>query len=127
MNIRAPFPVLGKHLIADFYGARHLVDHKPAEAIFAQAAKKGGATLLGIEMHDFGERSGFTGVAILAESHISIHTWPEHQHAAIDIFMCGDADPRLSLAVLEHYFQPSQSDVQLIERGARATTPMGAL
>ncbi|MEP3345750.1 MAG: adenosylmethionine decarboxylase [Litoreibacter sp.] len=127
MNISAPFPVLGKHLIADFYGASHLIDHKPAEAVFAQAAKEGGATLLGIEMHDFGVGAGFTGVAILAESHISIHTWPEHQHAAIDIFMCGDADPRLSLAVLQRYFQPAQSEVQLIERGTRASAPVGAL
>lgn len=114
-------------MIADLYGARHLVDHVPAETIFAQAAAEGGATLLGMNMHDFGARAGFTGVVILAESHISIHTWPEHQHAAIDIFMCGDADPRRSLAVLERYFKPTSSDVQVIERGARAMAAIGAL
>ena len=117
VNIRTEIPVLGKHLIADLHGARALLDPLPARDVMAKAAAAAGATLLDVNTHDFGSRAGFTGVALLAESHISIHTWPEHAHAAIDIFMCGDAEPHKALAVLEAYFQPTYSDVRLIERG----------
>jgi len=117
LNIRSELPALGKHLIADFYGARALLDPAPAHEVFARAALAANATLLDVNLHDFGDRAGFTGVALLAESHISIHTWPEYDHAAIDIFMCGQADPYKALHVLEAYFAPTSSNVQMIERG----------
>jgi S-adenosylmethionine decarboxylase len=112
---------LGQHLIADFYGATQLFDGKKAEEVLRQAAAAAGATVLDINLHDFGDRYGFTGVALLAESHISIHTWPENEYAAIDIFMCGDADPNLSLGVLREYFSPQQEQVQLFHRGSVVT------
>ena len=108
---------LGKHLIADFYGASQLFECTPAGPVLEQAALAAKATVLGLNMHDFGDRYGFTGVAVLAESHISIHTWPENDYAAIDIFMCGDADPMQSLEVLRQYFKPQREQVQIIERG----------
>jgi len=73
--------------------------------------------VLDVKTHDFGTRAGFTGMALLAESHISVHTWPEHGYAAIDIFMCGNANPRLSLSVLEAYFNAGRTDVQVFSRG----------
>ncbi len=109
--------VLGKHLIADFHGASSLIDPLPAQDMLRQAAEAAGATVLGVNTHDFGARAGFTGVALLAESHISVHTWPEYDFVAIDIFMCGDAKPEQSLKVLEAYFTPAKSDVQIVERG----------
>ncbi|SMX30112.1 S-adenosylmethionine decarboxylase proenzyme precursor [Pelagimonas phthalicica] len=112
-----PQIALGQHVIADFCGADHLVDPIPAKAIFAQAAKAAGAELLEIKLHDFGDRAGFTGVALLAESHISVHTWPEHAYAAIDIFMCGDCDPMRSLDVLRAYFTPAEEKLQILSRG----------
>lgn len=111
---------LGQHLIADFYGASHLFDAKPAEQILEDASRAAGATLLDLRLHDFGDRYGFTGVALLAESHISIHTWPENDYAAIDIFMCGASDPSLSLAVLRAYFKPQTENVQVFARGDQA-------
>ena len=73
-NIR---PVaLGKHLIADFYGAAQLFECAPVGPILREAALAAKATVLDLNMHDFGDRYGFTGVAVLAESHLSIHTWP---------------------------------------------------
>jgi S-adenosylmethionine decarboxylase len=74
--------------------------------------------VLEVNLHDFGAENGFTGVALLAESHISIHTWPEYAYAAIDIFMCGDLDPEVSLAVLSAYFQPETTEMQILKRGA---------
>lgn len=122
---------LGLHLIADFYDAKALIDPVPAQGALRKAAEAAGASLLDVNTHDFGARAGFTGVALLAESHISIHTWPEYDYAAIDIFMCGDARPDLSLKVLETYFAPRRTEIQRISRGTpqRSTlrlTPVSA-
>ena len=66
------------------------------------------------------QEAGFTGVAILAESHMSIHTWPEHNYAALDIFMCGDADPLLAIPTLKEHFKPENTEVMLLERSPDA-------
>jgi S-adenosylmethionine decarboxylase len=61
-----------------------------------------------------------SGVVVLAESHISIHTWPERQYAALDVFMCGDARPELCVEVLKRAFQPESVRVKEILRGEGA-------
>jgi S-adenosylmethionine decarboxylase len=109
--------ILGLHVIAEFFDASGLIDEAPVTTVLRDAAAKAGAMVLDVKLHDFGDRSGFTGVALLAESHISIHTWPEHGYAAIDIFMCGDVDPLLSLDVLRRYFDPKRETVQVLKRG----------
>ena len=119
----APTRPLGKHLIAEFHGARNLYDPAPCEAVLSWAAAAAGATLLRTFAHDFGEREGFTAVAVLAESHISLHTWPEHGYLALDVFMCGDAEPERALAVLKDYFQPEAIVTQTLSRGLTATSP----
>ena len=73
--------------------------------------------MLGTHIHDFGEGMGVTGVVILAESHISIHSWPEHDYAAIDIFMCGEADPQIALNSLQVLLHPSSTRIQVLPRG----------
>lgn len=80
---------IGHHLIADLSGAHRLDDAAHIEACLIAAAAAAGATLLEIRLHSFGPAQGVTGVALLAESHISIHTWPEFGSACVDIFMCG--------------------------------------
>ncbi|MEL6585599.1 MAG: adenosylmethionine decarboxylase [Pseudomonadota bacterium] len=112
-----PVPPLGTHVVAEFYGAQRLFDHKAGGEALRRAAEAAGATVLGVHAHDFGDRAGFTGVAVLAESHISVHTWPEHDYAAIDIFMCGDAKPHQSLDALAQFFMPTRQTVKTIARG----------
>lgn len=80
---------LGLHLIADIAGAHSLDDCAAIEAALRAAAQAAHVTVLDTRLHHFGKGSGVTGVVLLAESHISIHTWPEHALAAIDIFVCG--------------------------------------
>ena len=76
-----------------------------------------GATLLNIHLHEFSENGGVSGVAILAESHISIHTWPEWNYAAVDAFMCGSTDPMKVADVLKESFSPSRMDIADHYRG----------
>ena len=85
------------------WGARRLDDIAFIETTLRQAVQLSGATLLHIHLHHFTPNAGVSGVAVLAESHISIHTWPERQYAALDVFMCGDADPYRAIAVPVSY------------------------
>jgi S-adenosylmethionine decarboxylase len=85
----------GTHLIVDLWQARRLDDLAGVERMLREAARNCGATLLNLDLHRFTPNGGISGVAVLAESHISIHTWPERGYAAIDIFMCGEAKPHL--------------------------------
>lgn len=107
----------GKHLIIDFWEADNLTDIKVIESALTDAAKACGATILNIDLHEFGEGHGVTGVAVLAESHISIHTWPENSYAALDVFMCGSCDPNNAVEPLKKVFNPNKSDVREIKRG----------
>ena len=108
---------LGQHLLIDLYGASDLTDISIIQQALQEAAKICGATLLDIKLHGFGENQGVTGVALLAESHISIHTWPETQYAAIDVFMCGNCEPKLSVGVFEQAFKPQKITVSEHSRG----------
>ena len=94
----------GSHLIIDLWEGRHFDDAGVIELALRRAVKAAGATLLHLHLHEFGSGGGVSGVAVLAESHISIHTWPERSYAAIDVFMCGDADPHKVVPILRHAF-----------------------
>jgi S-adenosylmethionine decarboxylase len=93
----------GMHLIADLHGVRSaaLSDLNALEALLREAATAAGAHVLSAHFHRFGTEAGITGVLLLAESHISIHTWPEHAYAAVDIFMCGHVVPERALHLIE--------------------------
>ena len=98
----------GSHLIIDLWEARGLDDEDRIRQALIDAVKAAGATLLHIHLHRFTPYGGVSGVAVLAESHISVHTWPEKGYAAFDIFMCGSAEPRKALAVLTKAFGPKR-------------------
>jgi len=107
----------GTHLILDCWGASRLTDIDHIESALREAVDITGATLLHIHLHHFTPNGGVSGVAVLAESHISIHTWPERNYAALDIFMCGETQPEKAIAVFEKAFQADSIKVTNLQRG----------
>ena len=107
----------GTHLIIDLLGAKNLTDKDRMERAFLDVVETCGATLLHIHIHTFLPSGGLSGVAVLAESHISVHTWPERDYAAFDVFMCGDAKPELAVDILKAAFSADQANVQTFYRG----------
>jgi S-adenosylmethionine decarboxylase len=107
----------GSHLIIDLWEAEGLDDRDRIEQALIDAVNAAGATLLHIHLHTFSEGGGISGVAVLAESHISVHTWPEKGYAAFDIFMCGDAEPRKALSVFKAAFNPGRIVIGEHKRG----------
>jgi S-adenosylmethionine decarboxylase len=107
----------GTHLIIDLWEASRLDEIDHIERTLKEAVEAAGATLLHIHLHHFTPNGGVSGVAVLAESHISIHTWPERSYAALDVFMCGDARPHETLKVLRRAFEPGQVGLGEYRRG----------
>ena len=110
----------GTHLIIDLIDATRLDDPEHIEQSLIAAAEAAGATVLSSDFHIFTPNNGVSGVIVLAESHISIHTWPERGFAAVDVFMCGDAQPMKTIPMLKQAFKPERIGLQEIKRGLQA-------
>ncbi len=107
----------GTHLLIDCWQASNLDDIALIETALRQAVTVSGATLLHIHLHHFTPNSGVSGVAVLAESHITIHTWPERGYAALDVFMCGDTQPQLTVPVFAEAFCTDDIELSSHQRG----------
>lgn len=110
----------GAHLIIDLYEAQRLDDIRHIEHALRACVEAARATLLHVHLHHFEPNGGVSGIAVLAESHISIHTWPEHGYAALDVFMCGNAEPDACVPVLREAFAPQKIAVSELLRGQGA-------
>ncbi|EJW12112.1 S-adenosylmethionine decarboxylase proenzyme, prokaryotic class 1B [Rhodovulum sp. PH10] len=106
----------GVHLIVDVYDGDRLDDIEHIESTLRACVEAAGATLLHIHLHRF-QPTGVSGVAVLAESHISIHTWPEARYAALDVFMCGNAEPDACIPILRKAFSARRIAVSELLRG----------
>jgi S-adenosylmethionine decarboxylase len=103
----------GTHLIVDLWDATNLDDPAHIDSVLREAAIETGATILHGHFHHFSPNGGVSGVLVLAESHVSIHTWPERAYAALDIFVCGICNPYKAVPILKKGFEPGR--VQLAE------------
>ncbi len=108
---------LGSHLIAELHGCNQIDNPEFVKSEMVRAAIASGATVLRSDIHNFGDGYGVTGVVLLAESHISIHTWPEYGYAALDVFVCGQANPQIAVDVLKSSFNADRVEVERISRG----------
>lgn len=111
------FTPLGNHIIAELTGCTNLNNSAMLESVLHEAAVSTGATVLSVTVHEF-EPFGMTGVAVLQESHISVHTWPEYGYASLDIYTCGvHIHIEEALKVLKKFFQPKKIQALSVLRG----------
>jgi S-adenosylmethionine decarboxylase len=107
----------GMHLLIDLWGAKNLDSPALIDTTLCAGAVEAGATILHSHFHHFTPNGGVSGVVVLAESHISIHTWPERDFAALDVFMCGNCDPYKVIPFLKAAFTPDSVEVGEQRRG----------
>src|SRR4030043_621666 len=106
---------LGIHLIAEFWGSEVIEDRKKIREILIKAVKKANNTPLEILVHKF-RPQGLTGIVLLAESHIAIHTWPEFKYVAVDIYTCGNkANPMKALGYIKEQFRPKKFEIKKLK------------
>ena len=109
---------MGTHLVVDAWQAPAELLNDPAairEALI-EAIRVGQATLIDLCVHQFSPH-GVTATATLAESHIAIHTWPEHGYFAADLFFCGAGQPKLAMEILQTALQAKKIKVRELDRG----------
>jgi len=107
------------HIIGDFFHCPQgaLEKCRSGEEILADTVKRSGLHAILIKSHQF-DPTGYTAVAMLTESHITLHTWPEHGTVLVDVFTCGD--PRAAekaFILLEEHFKPELSEKTIMHRG----------
>jgi len=109
---------LGRHVIIELWGCNDAInDARRVETAMRDAVVAANATLLNIYVHTFSPQ-GVTGVAVLSESHLSIHTWPEHGYVAADVFTCGETTkPHAAADVLSKAFGAKNSEIREVTRG----------
>jgi len=107
----------GSHLVIELWEARFLDNLDNIRMIMTDATHACGATLIDLMLHQFGNNGGVTGVAMLSESHISIHSLQEYDYAALDIFVCGKCDPYKAIIVFREGFLPKRIQVAEHKRG----------
>jgi S-adenosylmethionine decarboxylase len=107
----------GLHLLIDLWGASRLDDVEVVRAALLEAVAAAGARLIDYRVHHFGPGGGVTALALLATSHLSLHTWPEHGYCAADVYTCGPCDAHAVIPVLRAAFQPQRVEVTSQRRG----------
>ena len=111
---------IGLHLVCDFWGANieKMEDEKYLRDLMINSCAIAKATVLNVSMHKFSP-VGLTIIVLLSESHASIHTWPDKDYAAIDIFTCGSImSPEIFVAELRKALKPKESTLRVIYRGS---------
>ncbi len=116
---------LGRQLLVELYNCDfdRINDTKSVEKAMIDATEQSGATIVNSDFHEFSPY-GISGVIVIAESHVSIHTWPEYNYAAVDVFTCGDhIDPWTIQEALKSYFKSDSVSSMEVKRGLFKTQP----
>ena len=117
LQLELCYVITGKHLILDCNGLQSRMNSEQLDVLMREAANAAGATIIKSDFHQFGQYQGITGVVMLAESHITVHTWPERNYAAFDIFMCGNCDPKIAANKIQAADLLSSCCVRMLNRG----------
>lgn len=109
---------LGRHVMVELWGCQNLDSEAIIEEALRAAADACNVTVMELHTFPWEPYNGVSGIAIIAESHISIHTWPEMAYCAVDLFTCGErANPDAALPVLQRFFAPQRIEVMQVSRG----------
>lgn len=111
---------LGRHIIAEFWNCENAQSEQGLAEAIANAVRGARATLLDLNVRRFYPQ-GYSAIALLAESHLSLHAWPELGYVALDVFTCGEADPQNIVQALEAHFKPHDTEYIKIPRGRMRT------
>jgi S-adenosylmethionine decarboxylase len=115
----AALNALGRHLLLELFECDldAINNLEAVKAALIEAAKRAQATIVDVVFHEFNP-FGISGVVVIAESHLSIHTWPEYRYAAVDIFSCGDVlQPEVAASYLVEQFGAGRTSVVEMQRG----------
>jgi S-adenosylmethionine decarboxylase len=114
----------GRHVLAEYWGCNPLVlaNKDVIKIRMEEAALAARATIVASVFHQF-TPSGVSGVVVVAESHLSIHTWPEEGYASADFYTCGDCEPERALEFLQNAFGASRIHFLVVDRGLKDQTP----
>lgn len=115
---------LGSQLLAEFYDCdpTAINDKEVIRSAMLQAAVAANATIVADIFHEFNPH-GISGVVVIAESHIAIHSWPEHACASVDIFTCSEnLDTKAAVDCLQALFKSQRVEVRSVARGLVETT-----
>ncbi|ARK31688.1 adenosylmethionine decarboxylase [Halalkalibacter krulwichiae] len=109
---------MGRHVIAELWGCNveKLNNMSYIEQVFVDAALKSGAEVREVAFHKFAPH-GVSGVVIISESHLTIHSFPEHGYASIDVYTCGDLDPNIAANHITESLGATNSEVIEVPRG----------
>jgi S-adenosylmethionine decarboxylase len=109
--------IIAQHIIAEFFYSINLENINSIKKQMIIASEIANCKILDTNFHQFGSTNGVTGVVLLKESHMSIHTWPEYSYAAIDIFVCGNTFPNKAIESLKLFFKPKEFKIKNLKRG----------
>jgi S-adenosylmethionine decarboxylase len=110
---------LGRHLLLELFDcdAEAINSLETVKTSMVEAAKRAQATIVDVVFHEFNP-FGISGVVVIAESHLAIHTWPEYRYAAVDVFSCGDVlQPQVAADYLVEQLGASRASVVELQRG----------
>lgn len=116
---------LGKHLLVELHGCdpEALKSVELIRETMVSAARLANATIMGVSFHEFSP-FGVSGVVVIAESHLSIHTWPEYRYAAVDIFTCGDQlRPEIAAEFISSKLKCKKASLVEVKRGLIGKNP----
>ncbi len=119
---------LGRHLLLELFDcdAQVINNLETVKGALVEAAKRAQATIVDVVFHEFNP-FGISGVVVIAESHLSIHTWPEYRYAAVDIFSCGEVlKPDVAASYLVEQFAAERASIVELQRGVfvHSTLPL---
>lgn len=120
--------MVGKHIIVDMFDIhddkfininKNDLYIEKWNLFIKQCFEKANISLLNTTWHNFDNNGAFTVIYLLAESHLSIHTWPEHKYIALDVFTCGNSNTQLLVDEIIKYFEPKYFNSHNLERGIK--------